>query len=164
MDFTDLKKIGDFSRQRTLDFIETLKKSGRAAEALAFRPAPGRANIGWQLMHLAATDQRFLFLRFQGVAVPDKDLNDRYAHGSVPADVVPPLDEIEARLASERKRLWAYIDTLAADQLTVVPPSIVPGPQRTMTEWLMMLAWHEGHHHGQSHITFNIFKAANGMM
>ena len=166
MDAKDLKQFGDFSRQRTLDFIETLRKSGRADEALSFRPGPGRAHIGWQLMHLAATDQRFLYLRFKGSEVPDKQLNDGFAHGSVPADVAPSLGEIVERLAEHRQSLWNFVDTLTADRLGTIPPAAPgapAGPQRTFAEWLMLLGWHEGHHHGQAHITYNIFKAACGI-
>jgi hypothetical protein len=26
-----------------------------------------------------------------------------------------------------------------------------------------VLAWHEGHHQGQAHLTLNLYKAANGI-
>ena len=37
------------------------------------------------------------------------------------------------------------------------------GTQRTDGESLIMLAWHEAHHQGQIHLTWNLYKAAHGV-
>jgi uncharacterized damage-inducible protein DinB len=37
------------------------------------------------------------------------------------------------------------------------------GPQRTVAESLLLMAWHEGHHQGQIHLTWNLYKAAHGI-
>ena len=33
----------------------------------------------------------------------------------------------------------------------------------TYQEWLKVLAFHEAHHQGQPHLTFNLYKAAHGI-
>ena len=33
----------------------------------------------------------------------------------------------------------------------------------TLQQVIELIAWHEGHHHGQAHLTLNLFKAANGI-
>ena len=40
-----------------------------------------------------------------------------------------------------------------------------PNEQATWTyqEWVKVLAWHEAHHQGQAHLTFNLYKAAHGI-
>jgi hypothetical protein len=29
-------------------------------------------------------------------------------------------------------------------------------------EWFVVLAWHEGDHHGQAHLTYNLYREAHG--
>jgi uncharacterized damage-inducible protein DinB len=163
-----LKELGDFSRKRTLELLSAVERSGRAQAALAFRPGPNRAPLAWQFMHIAASDQRFLHFRLQGVDPPDLDFNARYAHGSTPTDETPTLAEIAAALELHRARIWRYVDGLTPEQLAAVPPRHPEAPGDTPVQpvfaWLTRLAWHEAHHHGQAHVTFNIFKATNGLL
>ena len=49
---------------------------------------------------------------------------------------------------------------LAGDLARTVPAP--GGKQRTVTEAILLMAWHEAHHQGQIHLTWNLFKAAAG--
>jgi hypothetical protein len=162
MDKQTLLAAMDFARQRVLASIDTIEKSGEdQKKVLSWRPGPGRAHIAWQLMHLAATHHRHLYATLQGARVPDEKLVSDFAGGSTPSDQnVPTLESIKNRLASTFSELKAYIaDINPADLSTrkVGPPD----RQRTLEEWLMLYTWHEAHHQGQVHLTWNLYKAAN---
>lgn len=66
MTAADLREFMEFSRKKTMDLLETIAKRPDAATVLAWRPGPGRAPIAWQLMHIAATDDRHLYARMRG--------------------------------------------------------------------------------------------------
>src|SRR5437868_2102285 len=58
-----------FFRSKTFDLISRIEKLPDPAAALAWRPGPGRAHIGWQLMHIAITEEIFATERF----LPEKE-------------------------------------------------------------------------------------------
>lgn len=35
--------------------------------------------------------------------------------------------------------------------------------ERTVAESIILLTWHEAHHQGQIHLTWNLYKASHGM-
>ena len=43
------------------------------------------------------------------------------------------------------------------------PISFPNNTSRPLAEALILMAWHEAHHQGQIHLTWNIYKAANGI-
>lgn len=152
----DLKEYLEFARRKTLELLDTLAKRPDAAVALHWRPGPGRAPLAWQLMHLGATDDRHLWVRMRGGEAKEPELVRRFAGGSTPDDDVPSLEEIRAYLTARREELQAHLDTLADDQLNEKPNPQAPWPYR---EWFKVLAWHEAHHHGQAHLTLNLYRA-----
>jgi hypothetical protein len=162
MTVADLIEILDFNRTKTLAFIEGLAKAGDVQKALAWRPGPGRAQLAWQLMHIAATDDRHVHVR---MAPPEGQPNDaelvrRFAGGSTPDDDTPSLDTIKSYLETQRKEVIAFLKKLDDKALATKPHE-----QATWTyqEWVKVLAWHEAHHQGQAHLTFNLYKAAHGI-
>jgi hypothetical protein len=162
MTVADLIEILDFNRSKTLAFIDGLAKVGDVQKALAWRPGPGRAHIGWQLMHIAATDDRHVHVRMgpTGGQPNDAELVRRFAGGSTPDDDVPGLDAIKSYLDSQRRTVIAFLKKLDDKAL-----STKPHEQATWTylEWAKILAWHEAHHQGQAHLTLNLYKAAHGI-
>ena len=60
---TDIVELFEFVRKKTNDFLDAIAKLPDAAAALGWRPGPGRAHLAWQLMHIAATDDRHLHAR-----------------------------------------------------------------------------------------------------
>ena len=49
----------EFNRARTLAMLDEIEKLPEPDAALAFRLGPGRAHIGWQLMHIGITEEIF---------------------------------------------------------------------------------------------------------
>ena len=150
----------DFSRSRLLGILDAIEKSGQdIAKVLAFRPAPGRAHIAWQAMHCAATHDRYLNVSLKGGKPNDEALCANFAGGSTPSDTnVPTLGEIRSALETTYAAFRSYAAALPAAELARVLPS-----KRTVGESLLLLAWHEAHHQGQIHLTWNIYKQANGV-
>ncbi len=157
MTLADLLEVLDFNRQKTLATLDAVAKLPDPAKALAWRPGPGRAHLAWQLMHIAATDDRHVHVRMTGGDPQEPEYVRRFAGGSTPDDNIPSLDEIRRYLTAQRKELLAHLQGLDAAMLDKKPNEQAPWTYR---EWLKVLSWHEAHHQGQAHITLNLCKAA----
>jgi hypothetical protein len=164
MDKLTILAIHDFGRARLLGTLDAIEKSGQdVAKVLAWRPGPGRAHIGWQAMHCAATHDRYLHKLILSKPVADEALCADFGGGSTPSDTnVPTLDEIRSALNKTLVPVKAYIQNVSADELAKVQ-TMPNGSQRTVGESLLLLAWHEAHHQGQIHLTWNLYKAAHGV-
>jgi uncharacterized damage-inducible protein DinB len=74
---------------------------------------------------------------------------------------VPDLSAIRQALEKNFATFKAYLARLAAADLDkVVGP---PDRRRTIAESAMLMAWHEAHHQGQIHLTWNLYRAAHGL-
>ncbi len=153
-----LRSILERSRQKTADLIANIEKRPDAKSALAWRPGPGRAHLGWQLMHIGATDDRHLYVRMRGGEPHDPDLVRRFAGGSTVDDDVPSLEQIRAYNDARRAEILQHLDRLSDADLGKKPNDMAPW---TYLEWFQVLAWHEAHHQGQAHLTFNLYRAAH---
>src|SRR5262249_2362272 len=151
-----LLEVLAYNRGRTLAFLDTLAKSPNLAKVLGWRPGPGRAHIGWQLMHIAATDDRHVHVRMLGGQPQHSDLVQRFAGGSVPDDKPPSLDEIRNYLTSQRQDLLNHLNALTETDMGRKPNDQAPW---TYGEWIKLLAWHEAHHQGQAHLTYNHYQS-----
>ena len=143
------------SRQKSLELLDAIAARPLPQQALGWRPGAGRAHIAWQLMHVAATDDRHLHVRMKGGEPAHPDFVRRFAGGSTPDDDIPSLDAIRGYLTERRQELVAHLESLSAADL-----SIRPNPQMewNYAEWFEVLAWHEAHHHGQAHLTYNMYR------
>jgi uncharacterized damage-inducible protein DinB len=157
MTFADLFEMLEFNRQKTLGLLDNVGQQANAQAILGWRPGPGRAHLAWQLMHIAATDDRHVHVRMGGGQPQHPELVRRFAGGSTPDDSIPTLDEIRAYLASQRAEVLSHLKKLPDSALPTKPNDQAPW---TYQEWLKVLAWHEAHHQGQAHITFNLYRAA----
>lgn len=151
----------DFARARLLGILETIEKSGaEVGKVLAWRPGPGRAHIGWQAMHCAATHDRYVNVRLKGGQPSDEALCNTYGGGSTPSDTaVPTLGEIRTALEKHFAAFKAFVAEADLSKVTEFPG----GVKRTVGESIVLLAWHEAHHQGQIHLTWNLYKAAHGI-
>jgi len=151
-----------FARQRLLGTLDAIEKSGRdVAAVLAWRPGPGRAHIGWQAMHCAATHDKYLNVIIKGLASPaDPARVAAFGGGSTPSDQnVPTLAEIRGALESTFAPFTDYLSKLNPQELQrLVGPA---DRRRTIAESAMLMAWHEAHHQGQIHLTWNLYTAAH---
>ncbi len=151
-----------FTRDRTLATLETIAKEPDPRAVLAWRPGPGRAHIGWQLMHIGITEEIFASERL----APNKqgawqELWPRFRGGSTPDDDVPRAEAIRRILDESREHLLATLAEYNDDRLGEIPPALAERGW-PMLVVLHVIGWHEGHHQGQAHLTYNLFKASRG--
>ena len=161
---SDLKttlSILDFTRDRLLGSLDGIVKSGQDAQkVLAWRPGVGRAHIAWQAMHCAATHDKYVNVRMKGGEPNDPPLCEAFAGGSTPSDDnVPTLSAIREKLAVNFDAFKSFLQTADLSKVTDFPNNV----QRTIAESAILLAWHEAHHQGQIHLTWNLYKAAHGI-
>ncbi|MBC7783180.1 MAG: DinB family protein [Burkholderiales bacterium] len=156
----------EFSRARLLGLLDGIEKTAGAdiGRVLAWRPGPGRAHIGWQAMHCAATHDRYINVRIKGGQETDPELVKNFAGGSTPSDIlVPTMPQIREAMQKHYTAFKQYIESATADDLA--KQSDFPNNvKRTAAESIVLLTWHEGHHQGQIHLTWNMYKAAHGIV
>jgi uncharacterized damage-inducible protein DinB len=152
-------KSYEFNRGRTLDLLAGIEKLPNAQAALAWRPGPGRAHIGWQLMHVGVTEDVFASERLAQKPGKFAGLWPRFRGGSTPDDDVPSVETIRRVLAESRTLLLATLAEYDDRRLEEIPDGL---KQRawTVRTVLSVIGWHEAHHQGQAHITLNLFKAS----
>src|SRR6476646_6706836 len=121
MSFAILIEGLDYNRQKTLAFVDSLAKSDNVQAVLAWRPGPGRAHLAWQLMHIAATDDRHVHVRMQGGQPQQPELVRRFAGGSTPDDTIPALEEIRRYLDAQRVELLTHLRKLDDGALSTKP-------------------------------------------
>lgn len=163
MDTQTLLAQLDFTRQRLLAILETIEKSGQPVEkVLAWRPAPGRAHIGWQAMHCAATHDRYLNVRLKGGSPKNEKLVADFAGGSTPSDAnVPTLAAIRDALNTTYTDFRNFVATATPADLA---RKVFQGnAERPVADSILLLAWHEAHHQGQIHLTWNCYKATHNI-
>jgi uncharacterized damage-inducible protein DinB len=156
---SDIRSFLEFVRKKTMDTVDAIAKRPDAAEVLAYRPGPGRAHVGWQLMHIAATDDRHLGIRMKCGDAANPDYVKRFAGGSTPDENVPTPDEIRHYLNDRRAAMLDHLASLSDADLATKPNDQAPWTYET---WFQVLTWHEAHHQGQVHLSINLYKAAKG--
>jgi uncharacterized damage-inducible protein DinB len=159
--FDTFRTACEFNRQRTLALLDKIAQLPDPERALAFRAGPGRAHIAWQLMHIAVTEDIFASERLAPHnAGRFSDLWPRFRGGSTPDDAdVPGVEQIRQALDQSRADLWATLAEYSESRLDEIPPSLAQRGWR-VRDALNVLAWHEPHHHGQAHLTLNVFLAS----
>lgn len=155
----EVRTLLEMARSKTLVLLDTIQKDSDPMAILRWRPGPGRAHIAWQLMHIAATDDRHLCIRMKGGQAREPEYVRRFAGGSTPDDDIPTPDEIRRYLGDRRQEMLAHLASLTSSQLDTKPTPEAPWPY---AEWFRVLFWHEAHHHGQAHLTMNLYKASRG--
>ncbi len=150
-----------FNRDRTLKTLSTVEGEADPRSALVWRPGPGRAHLGWQLMHIGITEELFASERL-GKVKPSAyaEFFARFRGGSTPDDDVPAPDFIRRMLGETRERLLATLGQLDENGLDAIPDGLLKERGWSLRTALQVIAWHEPHHQGQAHITYNLYKAA----
>jgi uncharacterized damage-inducible protein DinB len=147
-----------FNRRKTVELLDAIAARPDADQLLGWRPGPGRAHIAWQLMHIAATDDRHLYVRMRGAEPREAEYVRRFAGGSTPDDTIPTAAEIRRYLTERRQEMLEHLRSLTEAQMPTKPRPEAPW---TYAEWFQVLSWHEGHHQGQAHLTVNLYRAAH---
>lgn len=153
-----------FNRPRTLGLLEKIEQEQEQQRILGWRPGPARAHIAWQLMHIGITEELFATERLVVGAKPAfADLVPRFKGGSTPDDEIPTAGLIRRVLEESRAHLLQTISRFSETDLSTFPQAM-PEPMRqripTLMHVLQIISWHEPHHQGQAHITFNLWKAS----
>ena len=159
MSRSDIRSMLEFVRKKTLDTLDAIAKRPDARELLGWRPGPGRAHVAWQLMHIGATDDRHLGIRMKGGDPANPENVKRFAGGSTPDENVPTVDDIRRYLTERRTAMLDHLASLSDSDLAKKPNEQAPW---VYEEWFRVLTWHEAHHHGQAHLTINLYKSAKG--
>jgi uncharacterized damage-inducible protein DinB len=154
-----LIKSVEFARARTLGLLDGIKKESDPQAILAWRPGPDRAHIGWQLMHIAVTEEIFATERLAPQKEAHwKELWPRFRGGSTPDDDVPSSATIRTILSGAREHLLSTLRGIGDDRLDEIPEALRER-KSAVRDVFSLLAWHEAHHQGQSHLTLNLYKA-----
>ncbi len=151
--------IWDFNRSRTLAVLDSIAQEPNPRAILGFRPGPGRAHIAWQLMHIGITEELFATERLLGTTPDFAEDVPGFRGGSTPDDDIPSVDHIRGVLRQSREHLQSTISGFTEADLPVIPETFKERGW-TLAQILNVLAWHEPHHQGQAHLTFNLWKAA----
>jgi hypothetical protein len=160
MDRDTLLAMTDFSRTRLLGILDAIEKHAPQVEKpLAWRPGPGRAHIAWQAMHCAATHDKYVNVNIRAGQAKDPALVAAYGGGSTPSDQnIPSLAEIRSTLETDIADFRRYVSGITPEEMQ---RKLASG--RTVGESVLLLAWHEAHHQGQIHLTWNLYKQAHGI-
>ncbi len=160
MDRDTLLSITDYSRSRLLGTLETIEKSGGGHEESPRVATGAGASAYFLAVHaLAATHDRYLNVGIKGGKPNDEWLCTNFAGGSTPSDdLVPDIATIRATLEKTYKPFREFLAALHPKTLDRKYPN-----NRTLAESYQLLAWHEGHHQGQIHLTWNMYKHAHGL-
>lgn len=158
MDVGDLERLLVSARRKNLELLEAIQATGDAAAILSWRPGEGRAHLAWQFMHIAATEDRHLNVRMLQAEAAQPELVARFGGGSIPDDDIPTLDQVLEYLHLRREALMAHLRTLPQSALDHKPHDQA---QWIYREWFEILAWHEAHHHGQAHLTYNLYRTTH---
>ncbi len=117
-------------------------------------------HIGWQLMHIAITEEIFATERLAPQKQAQwKELWPRFRGGSTPDDDVPTSATVRSVLAGAREHVLATLREIGDDRLEEIPEALRER-KLTIRDVLSLIPWHEAHHQGQAHLTFNLLKAS----
>jgi uncharacterized damage-inducible protein DinB len=149
-----------FNRTRTLGLLDKIEQEPDSQKVLGWRPGPGRAHLAWQLTHIGITEELFATERLMpGTKPAYADLVPRFKGGSTPDDEIPPAALIRKVLTESREHLLATISRFGDKDLGTIH-EFFKDRKMSLLDVLHIIAWHEPHHQGQGHITFNLYKAA----
>ncbi len=149
----------EVNRTRTLTLLDEIAKLPNAVDLLGWRPGPGRAHIGWQLTHIGITEELTATERMHGLAPGFAEMVPRFKGGSVPDEKIPSTDLIRQVLTDSRRHLQDCFAKLSDSDLETIP-AWYRERGLNIRRVLQILIWHEAHHHGQAHITLNLWKAS----
>ena len=145
-------------RTRTLATLDEIAMLPDPSAVLGWRPGPGRAHIGWQLTHIGITEELTSTERMLGTKPAFPDLVPRFKFGSIPDDDIPSVELIRQVLHDTRQHVHDCFSQISDDDLDTIPDWYRERGW-SIRRILQILSWHEAHHQGQAHITFNLWKA-----
>lgn len=159
--FKSYEEQYEFNRGRTLGLLDRIEKMPDPQAVLGWRPGPGRAHIGWQLMHVGVTEELFAVERLAKKDGRFQELWDRFKGGSTPDDNIPTVAQIREVLAAGREDLLTTLNEQNEEKLDEIAWEARDGRRLTLRATMQIIGWHEAHHQGQAHITLNLYNATH---
>jgi len=158
IDIPTITQILEFNRVMTLKIVDEISQLPDPASVLGFRAGPQRAHIGWQIMHVAVTEELFASERLRKADSSLTAWFPDYQKGSTASDTPPTIDELRTVLSQSRDNLLDAISQISPADLETIPDGL---SERGWTNQmaLQIVCWHEPHHQGQAHLTLNSWKA-----
>ncbi len=147
-----------YVHNRTHSFFKQIQESPFGMEALYWRMpfGKGRAHMGWQFMHLAATYHKFAYYCNPSLYLDQKFIEE-FGHGSIPNEKnIISISEIWDKLDLEFKKFYGCYENFPEEKLDEKPVLEI---NRTHRENIYLMLWHEASHLGQCQITWNSFRA-----
>ena len=152
-----------FIRNRLLKLLGEIEESGQTDALTWMLPfgEKGRAHIAWQMMHCAATIEKYLHVKLENAEPEDPELVEKFGGGSVPDpnQAIKP-DQIKKALDKTLLPFYDLLNKLNPENIHNFPPG---SPDRSYRDILYLLNWHEASHEGQCRIIWNSFKADRGI-
>lgn len=148
----------EFNRMLTRATHDAIAESGDPRAVLGWRPAPGRAPIGWQLMHIAVTEELVATEYVLGTPPQFPELIRRFRGTSPPDDEIPSIELIRDVLSASRQHL---LETISRFSDADLPKIVFAERGWSLETTLQAVAWHEPHHQGQAHAALNLWRAAH---
>ncbi|MCB1167651.1 MAG: DinB family protein [Leptospiraceae bacterium] len=144
----------EFNRSVTLKDLDDIEKTGKADQALRWSVSPEHAPVGWHFMHLASTEDKFASM-MSGKPLVSEKLAEQFSSGQDANRDVPSLPEVRRYLQDSRQALVAAIQDFDYNRLDEKP---APDARFDFKTMLKVIVFHEPHHQGQAHATFNLYK------
>ena len=144
-----------FNRKVTLKLLDDLEKTGKAKQALLFRARPKAAPLGWHLMHLAATEDRMAQSFGGHTKAVSREWAEEFKSGKPAGPNVPAPAEVRRYLKETRSSLEGALARFDLKRLDTKP---TPESRFDFRTSLHVLMYHEPHHQGQAHATFNMYR------
>jgi hypothetical protein len=148
-----------FNRARLIFLINEINNSNHFESAFYWKlpfGENGRAHIAWQVLHCAATLDKYLNIRLLNIEPKDPTFVKMYGSGSKPdSNIKHSLDYILEKLDETSNHYFEYFLKLEEKSLNEKPKS---GFEKTHKEILLLLNWHEAEHTGQCQIIWNSYK------
>ena len=143
----------EFNRSVTFRLLAEIEKTGKADHVLRWSVGK-HAPIGWHLMHLAASEDRFAVM-LGAPGLVSEDYATKFSSGKDAARDVPSAGAVREYLDQTRASLVQALEKFDLSRIDEKPAADAPFDYGTI---IKILSFHEAHHQGQAHATFNIYK------
>ena len=137
----------------TFRLLGEIQKTGKADQVLRWS-AGEHAPIGWHLMHLAASEDRFAVM-LGAPGLVSESYSTKFSSGKDAARDVPSASAVKKYLDDTRASLIQALESFDLSRIGEKPAADAPFDYGTI---IKILSFHEAHHQGQAHATFNLYK------
>jgi len=153
-----VRKQLEFSRSRVNALLDDIDKTGKADQVLKWSAGKGRAPIGWQLMHIAASEDGMASgLIGKEAVISESFARDFRSFKELPQSM-PSAAELRRYLEDSRSSLLRAVEKFDSP----LDQKSAPDAPFDCGTAFQIIQWHEPHHHGQAHATFNLYKGGEG--